>query len=85
MAYPKPEFKWFRNNNSMLFEASDGFTNIINISENEYMIEYTVSNVAADDFGQYVLTINNTFGSYQQSFFLIEKGRYIIDMAFEVK
>lgn len=74
LAYPPPSFKWFRFDNSILKEANNGFSKTFNISENELRIEFAISNVTELDYGEYMLTMNNTFGSQQQSYFLFQTG-----------
>ena len=73
IAHPKPEFQWFKMNDSSWNHLQDGNKFTINTIEN--YTNLTVRNITETDYGIYKLRIQNVVGSIEQCYFLNSKGK----------
>jgi hypothetical protein len=75
MAFPPPSFKWYRvHNGPNISEAHRGVIGNASISTNAMHTNFTLENVHETDYGEYLLKIENQYGSFQQIFFILAKG-----------
>ena len=76
IAYPAPEFHWFKLNDSSWSSLKYGNKYETKAIDNySYLI---VRNITENDYGRYKLIIQNDVGSLEQLYFLKENGKYMI-------
>lgn len=74
MAYPPPSLQWYRIlNGSKLSEAKGGVVETYSVSTNEIRTSLTLDSVEQIHYGEYLLKIENLYGTFNQTFYLLPK------------